>query len=511
MLEEMPTLLSDSISYSCKLRSDARWDDGTPVTFDDVLFTFKAITCPLVNNPDQKSYLNNLKDIVQDANDPYRFTVLNKRRYFDNAGMLSLVWLLQKSVWDPKNLLGKFKVSDFQNPAFKASQYPQLEEFAASFNHQDNARVPSKLHGLGPYYVAEWQTGSSITLHRKENWWGKNSTRNFEQAWPDRIIFRIIRDMESVVLGIKKQEIDVSVDLSAAALEKLQKRNYFNENYYSEVVGSFTYTYLGLNMRPDAGRVPFFTDKRVRKALAHITPVEEIIQISTKGQGKRIASFGLPYQQDFNEELKPVAFDYKIAAQYLDEAGWIDTDGDNIRDKVINGVKVPFSFALSYMISPVTKEIAQIMRRSYYKAGIDARLDPMDFSVFYQKAAEHNFDAMLGSWSSGALPEDPRQTWHTENWANNGSNFVGFGNAYTDSLITQINLEINPEKRSRMMKDFQEIVAEEQPYVFLFNATRKIVIHRRFQNAGMYPERPNVIINNLKLDAAFSGQTMDRP
>ena len=82
----------------------------------------------------------------------------------------------------------------------------------------------------------------------------------------------------------------------------------------------------------------------------------------------------------------------------MDEAGWVDTDGDNIRDKVINGVKTPFSFKFSYMSSPTSKEIVLMMKESMYKAGIVAAPTPMDFSVFYKNAGDHKFDAMLAGW-----------------------------------------------------------------------------------------------------------------
>ena len=145
-----------------------------------------------------------------------------------------------------------------------------------------------------------------------------------------------------------------------------------------------------------------------------------------------------------------------------------------------------------------------MIRNELYKAGIDAQPDPMEFSVFYEKAGNHNFDAMLGSWSSSALPDDPRALWHTESWASKGFNFTGFGTPQTDSLIEVANQELNPLKRSDTMGLLQEIVADEQPYVFLFNATRKVAVHRRFENIKLYPERPHLLLGNLKLSERYA-------
>jgi len=107
---------------------------------------------------------------------------------------------------------------------------------------------------------------------------------------------------------------------------------------------------------------------------------------------------------------------------------------------------------------------------------------------------------MLGAWSSSTQSEDPRQIWHSESWSNGGSNFVGFGNAYSDSLIEAANSELNPAKRKMLMHEIQHIVQDEQPYVFLFNATRKYALHKRFGNDTLYRERPHIWFGALNTD-----------
>jgi len=508
LLESMPQILDDSLQYACKLRKGILWDNGAPLTVADILFTLKIIVCPLVNNPDQKSYFKNLLDVIVEKGDSLQFKIINSKRYFDNASMLSYAAIMQENKWDPNHILRKYSIADFQNAAFKPENEKALSELIEQFNASENGRLPQNFDGLGPYYVSDWQTGSSITLLKKENWWGQKSIKPEEAAYPEKIIFTVIKDMEPTVLALKKQDIDVSSELSGVALNKLQKRDYFNENYESAYVGSFSYTYVGLNTKPENGRKAYFTDKRVRRAIAHLVPVDEIIQIIAKGRAKRIASFVLPDQAEFNNKLPLIAYDLIKAKDLLDEAGWKDTDGDNVRDKLIGGKRVKFNFQLSYMISPVTKEIVQIIRSELYKAGIEVSSNPMDFSIFYQTVQKHDFDAMLGSWSTSSTPEDPRQLWHTESWKTNGSNFVGFGNEYSDSLIENANVEMNPAKRELIMREIQRLVWEEQPYVFLFNATKKIAISKRFENRGMYPERPHILYNYLKLKS-IGGLTND--
>ena len=511
ILDEFPEIQSDSLSYRCKIRNGIRWDDGSSMSIEDILFTFKVITCPMVNNPDGKSYFKNLRLIEPVKGSSNEFIIQLNKRYYDNLSMLSFVVVLQKKFHDPQGLLDAYSMSDMLQQTDSLSSSQKIQEFAKNFNASDNGRLPQKLNGLGPYYVSEWNTGSSIILKKKQNWWGKNSVSDYEKAFPEQIIFQVIKDMEPTVLALKKQEVDVSTELSTPALVKLRKRNYFNQNYHSDFLPSFSYTYLGMNMRPAGEQLPYFTDRRVRKALAYCVPVDEIIQVIAKGYGTRIPGFILPAQSDYDKTLPLIPFDLSVSKKLLNEAGWIDSDGDNIRDKLIQGKRVPFSFALSYMLSPVTKEIATMIRNELYKVGIEVRPEPLDFSLFYQKAYKHEFDALLGAWSSSAISEDPRQIWHSENWANNGSNFVGFGNPQSDSLIERANLEMNPIKRKALLQEIQRVVWEEQPYVFLFNATKKAVVHKRFAHGNLYPERPHILLNYLELIPQSKQATPDIP
>ena len=232
LLESFPEILSDSLTYRCKLRSGPKWDDGSNLKAEDIVFSLKAIVCPGVNNPDIKSIFKNLEDVVIDPFDRQVSYVKMKERYFDNASMLSYAVVIQESAWDQSGILKKQSFSTLLNDKVLEEDKLLLEKFVSDFNHSDKSRVPKFLIGLGPYQVSDWQTGSSITLTKKKNWWGKTSNRISEKAFPDRIIFRIIREMESVVLALKREEIDVTAELSAAALIRLQEKNYFNEIHF---------------------------------------------------------------------------------------------------------------------------------------------------------------------------------------------------------------------------------------------------------------------------------------
>lgn len=505
LVESMPKVSDNGLAYTFTLKQDIQWDDGTPFTVDDVIFTVKVNKCPLTNNTNIRSFYNRIEAIKTYPDSPRKFTLVCNEKYFANKFIFETgLWMMQKNRRDPEDVFGKFSVKDFNDPKFNPNEHPELRAFMKKFNSGKNGRLPERLNGLGPYKVTSWNVGNAVTLKRKEDWWGDSSDFVYNQNHPEKIIFKIIREDFAAGLALKRQSIDVSTYVGVDELIKAQKRDYFKQNYHSDFIKKYGYSYIGLNMRPDADHKPFFVDRKVRRAIAYLVPVNEIKKVISRDKAIRQTSFVSPLKPSYNDTLKPIEKNIDKAKRLLEEAGWKDSDGDNIRDKTINGKKVEFKFQFNYMKRASLQQMALMIKDVMYQAGIVLEPNGMDYSVFYKKAREHDFDAFLGVWSSSFGPVDPAQIWHTKNWANKGLNFVGFGNSTTDSLIELANRTIDLEKRREIMKQLQAIVYREQPYVFLYSPMRKIAIHRRFANAEMYQERPGVILNNLKLKPGFS-------
>jgi peptide/nickel transport system substrate-binding protein len=231
-----------------------------------------------------------------------------------------------------------------------------------------------------------------------------------------------------------------------------------------------------------------------------LVPLDDINKVVNKGKNKRIVGPVSPLKPEYNSDLKLIPFDIEGAKKLLDEAGWKDTDGDNIRDKMVDGKKIKFEFDLNYSNSDVAwKDISQMTSEAMYKAGVKANMNPLDFSVIIGNANNHDFDMMIGGWGGSFAPEDYTQIWHTSAWVTKGSNFGGFGNAESDAIIDSIKYEMDDNKRAALVKKFQQIVYDEQPYVFMFSSLRRNVIHKRFGNQEMYFERPGNWLTNLKL------------
>ena len=508
LVKEMPTASENNLSFDYELKDGIKWDDGTPLTAKDVAFSVKLMLSPLTNNAQIRSnYTTVIKSIELDKENPMKFTMHAQNVHWDNKYIFSELYMVQKSLWDKKGVLDNVTFADLLSDDFKETEV--LSDWFNAYNNADNSYQPELLVGLGAYQVTEWVASQYITIEKKENWWGKNDSSVYSKAYPDKIIFKIIKEDASAYLALKNQEIDVTYSLGTIKLMKLQEREYFNDNYESAFLDRYAFSYLGMNMKPDGiKRKPYFVDQKVRRAMAYLLPLDEIIEVMMHGKASRQASLISPLKKTYNDTLQLIPLDIEKAKELLAEAGWVDTDGDNIRDKIINGIKTPFSFKLSYMSSPTSKEIVLMIKESMYKAGVVAEPTPMDFTLFYKNAMDHNFDAMLGGWGGSASYSNPMQLWHTSSWVTKGSNFCGFGDAESDALIEAANLTLDPKTHNDALLRLQAKVYEDQPYVFMYSTKRKFAIHKRFNNRGMYYERPGVMLQNLDLKATFSSKNM---
>lgn len=496
----LPQPDSSGLIYTYEIKEGVYWDNGEPLTVEDVIFSTKLLVCPLTDNSDVRPIYNAIvEDVIPDDTNPRKFYLICKSRHICNIDVFSEMYLQQKSHWDPNGVLNDLTFKTINGTTFKSKE--SWDDWFTRYNDADNSYIPENLVGLGPYQVTAFEKDNYILLEKKKNWWGSKFDDPYSEANPEKIIFKIITDNSAVYLGIKNQEIDYAQSAGGVSkLIRLRRLDYFNENYHSEFISRYSYNYIGLNMRPDGiKQKPLFTDVRVRKALAYLVPVDELIEVLSYGKASRQASIVSPLKESCDTTLAFIPFDIEKAKQLLKEAGWEDTDGDNIVDKKINGKTVPLSFKLNYPGEGGGSEMVLIIKDAMKSAGVELIPNPMDFNTLYKNASDHTFDAMLGGWLAGSTYSDPTQLWSTESWTNKGSNFTGFGNAYSDSLLVAVNTTLDPEGHLEAYRKFQKLVYDEQPYIFLYSGMMPAVVHKRFENTEFYRAKPNLDVGGLRL------------
>jgi peptide/nickel transport system substrate-binding protein len=444
-LAEDFSISKDGLEIYFKLRDNIHFSDGHPITTDDVIFTFETITNPKI---DCASYANYFRDVE-------RYEKINDREikfYMKEVYFLSLGVLGGLPI-HPKH------IHEFDDPA--------------EFN-----KLRTNPIGSGPYVFEKWDVGSGVVLSRNENYWGKKPKVK-------KIVYKFITNDIAALQALQSGEIDYLRPSPEQFGEKSKdeefKKKFYCLSYWA--AGNTGYFWIGWNQKR-----PFFADKKVRLAMTHLIDRKAIKDHILRNPDAQIPTgpFYI-YGSQNNPDIKPWPYDPERAKELLDEAGWVDSDDDGIRDK--NGV--PFRF--KYMISSGTylhEHIAKLVKDEAAKVGIDVILEPYEWSIFSERVVGRNFDALSMAWGGG-VESDPYQIWHSSQIENRGSNFIGFNNPQADAIIEQARQTLDKDKRNALYQKFHQILHEEQPYTFIYTKPENRFLDRRFEN---------VIIHKLGID-----------
>lgn len=501
LVKNLPLISKDGLSYTYEIKEDISWDNNSPITANDVLFTTKANKCLYTNNPGFKPFWNNIKNIIIDPINNKKFTILMKRPYILNTWFWTDFPIIQEFFYDKSKILSKYTIEQLSDSSFLKSK-SEVKQWANDFNSPKYNNDVNFLSGAGPYKVTKWDKGISITLEKKQNHWTKDCQENWYcQANPNKIIFKLNNNNASAVLELKNGLVDVSTVIDYASFTELSHDEKFTKKYVTELANTYNYTYVAMNMKPDGKKhQKLFSDINVRKAMALLTPYEQINKTLYENHNIRMVGPISPTKVDFNTDLKKIDYNIEKAKIILKQAGWEDTDNDQILDKIIDGKKVKLEFSINFMASSkIWDDLAKQLAESMSKANIYAMLNPLDYNSFVNAVTTHDFDMSLSAWQSSASPEDFSQLWYSSSWSNNGLNFTGFGNSKSDALIDSINTSINESTRINLSKRFQKLVYDEQPYIFLFTQTRRVIVSKKWEDLHIYAEYPGVLLNTLKL------------
>ncbi len=498
-----PKISEDGLSYEFEIKPEAVWDDGNPITGYDFEFTVKAIKNPLVDCANLRPYLEFIVGVETDKENPKKFKVLTDRKYFRAEDVIGTLQIIPKHLYDKEGLMDEFSIEQLTKQGDKLRTNEKIKKFAEDFNSEKYKR--EVFYGSGPYKFKTWETGQYILVERKDNWWG-DKLKDIDKTeglvgYPKKVYFKTINDYGAAIVALKGQKLDVMHGVPSKQFLGLKKSKKINKHFNLYTPPLAAYSYIGLNNRPPDHRIPFFTDKRVRKAIAHIVDVDKIIEKFTYGMSERIIGPVSPLIKGaYHDGLKPIAYNLEEAKKLLKEAGWEDTDGDGILDKEIEGKRVPFS--CEFMVNAgndVRKNIALLVKEEAKKVGIEIKVKSLEWSTYLEKIKKHDFDMYYQAWvSPSPTPPDLKQIWHTSSYEG-GGNYIGFGftTPESDKIIEEIRQTLDEEKRNQLYRKFQEILYEEMPCVFLTSGKNKIVIHKRFRGVYVSANYPGYKVNTF--------------
>jgi len=481
-----PTISDDHLTYTFTLREGARFSDGKPLTAKDVVFRYKVVKNPLITDGAAlRNYYESVKDVV--APDDKTVVITMTQPYFLAEYFLGGLWIMPKHIFDPKGLTDKYTIAETNDMA-KAQANGALKEFATWYNTAEVKRDVKLNIGSGPYVYEEWKTGESVVLRRNDNHWNAGNDK-WNPAYAEKLVYKIVTDRNSAVVTLKNGELDFmeyvpaskyTDEIDTVATPFLRKHPFQTQ----------AYTYIGFNMDR-----PLLSDVRVRKAVAHCLDRDALINQVVRGLAVTVNSPIYQDRPEYDRSIPNTPYDPATAKSMLSQAGWSDTDGDGVLDKVINGRSTPLAFTFLINAGNEMREaVAITLAEDLRKVGVKMEIRKLEWSVFLENLRTRNFDLYMGGWVNDPIPSDPYQIWHSSQIGNKGSNYVGFRNTRADQLLEQNRIEFDEQKRIAYMKEFQQIVANEQPYVFLWSPKYPSVYNTRLQNVRYSSVRPGYLV-----------------
>jgi peptide/nickel transport system substrate-binding protein len=406
--------------WTFTIRPDANWHDAAPVTSDDVLYTVRLLQ--------DKAYAGPFADA------------------FRGVAVTALA---------PK--IVRFTLPDAYAPFAGSTTVPLLPSHVLSpVTFGELARQPfnTKPIGTGPFKVSELDT-RQVTLVRSDDFYRTKPARS--RPYLDKIVLRFYRDESEALAALARGEVDGTGGLSpqdAGRARTLKAIDLFS-------LPTNDFTALFLNVRPTK---PVFRDRVVRQAIATAIDRGKVLQVAVDGRGTVADEFVPSTSWAFVRDVPRYSFSAADTKAALDAAGWIDHDGDGIRDKA--GVTLAFSISTSD--EPPRLAAARQIADDLANVGMKVDVRAVPFVVLVDRIArQRDFDALLVGITVGNDP-DPYPFFHSSQVNDPGDDFSGYSTLPVDRLLEQARRTADQVKRRELFGQVWNAIATDIPVVFLY-------------------------------------------
>ena len=458
----------DQTVMTVKLDQAITWSDGTPVTAQDIDFTYELIGDPVVASP-RMAYIENMVEGTPEVIDDHTLTFTFKHAY-DRTTMEA-------------------------HAAFTPVPHHLLKDAdRATLRGHEFGRNPAI---TGPWKVADWKPDERIVLEANEKFTGADE----DKVRIQRVIFKILPEYATRLVELENGQVDLMQailvqDADRIAEEhpeiKLYRRGWRSQDYVAW--NSLDFEDYKAKKELHAGEElwawddvephPLFGDKEVRRALGKAIDVDKLMNdlLTSKVTGevyaKRSVSTITPALCNVhNNDIVPLTFNQQQAKDELAALGWTDSDGDGVLDK--DGLD--FSFTLmTNSGNPRRAKGAIIMQAQLKDIGVDMQIEQIESNTFFERLRKKDYEAALSGWSAG-LFVDMTDIWHSGDKYE--FNFTSYANPEVDALIEQAIAEPDPAKNAELWKQAQALIYEDQPYTFLYWMDEIVGVHERFRDA----------------------------
>jgi peptide/nickel transport system substrate-binding protein len=437
------------------MRDDLIWSDGRPINAHDVVFSYRVIMSSAVPVPAMRTGTDQLRWI--EAYDDYTLVYFHKKPLATNP------WHLSFSVI-PRHIYEK---SVFEDPTMQNSDY-----------HVRHERSP--VTG-GPYEISRRVVGREIVLKRRAGWHTRDGNQVRSVPHFEEVRFRIIPESSVALLALKAGDLSEKMLTAEEWQTQTDDERFYQHN--TKAFGlEWVYFYIGWNNETE-----FFSDARVRRAMSYAFDHEEMLNILLYGVYEPANGIFHPTSRWAPKEPPPYyQQNQDKAEQLLEEAGWMDTTGDGIRNKTINGQARRFEFSLLVPNVADRVGLANLFRQNLAEIGIICHVRPLEFTVMQEKTLLGHFHAFFGGWATGAYPDTSENIWKT----GAPRNYVRYSNPEVDALFEEAIGELDDERRRELFACIHLVLYEDQPYTWLFFRNSFYGFNKRLRGYNFSPRGP---------------------
>ena len=455
-------------SFTFHLRKGVTFHDGQPFTAKDVEWTLALVRNPKNGMPNIQGYFDKISECT--VIDDFTIRISYAEQYWMALNVCGgYLYIRPHKAWDPEGLLLK-----------------DPDSFFKTFNQHPLMLKPI---GTGPYQFESMKKDVEVVLKRNESWWGsKHMKPPSNRQGPDKLRFRIMKEVVAQLAAIKNNEVDYVYQVPPEQFDEFFT-NADNRSKFAKVEIVYTsFHYIGFNLRKE-----LWKDKNLRMAISYAhADMEKFIKENLKGRGERVWSPNYRYADFHNNAIKPLAYDPKKAEEMLAEAGWFDSDGDGILDK--DGKKLQFEVLVREMANtmPVMQHML-IMQANLKKLGIDLTIRKMEWAALLETVDKGNFDVIRLGWGLSSPPntQDNFQIWHSSQAGDQGSNHIAYANKDVDRLLEGIRRELDYPKRKEMQLKLQELIFNDHAYIFLWMPAELRIYNKKWRGVRFSVPRPS--------------------
>ncbi len=431
---------SDGRVYTFYLRKDVTWhpregEEPKPFSADDVMFTYKIMMHPRTITP--------LK---------VRYEFIDKAEKIDDY---TVRFTLKRPIL---NALAKF--------SFKV--IPKHGPVNPQFLTRDDAFVQNPI-GTGPYMLKNVTAEREIVLTANDNYFKG-------RPHVDQIVAKPFADQNIMTQALMFNAIDMIVLVNPRDIPEIQG----DKRFILQPYNALSYSFFGYNCRN-----PLLADKRVRQAFTYAVNRQEMLDSFFNSQGTIISGPFAPGSWAYNLDVLPIPFEPQKAIALLQEAGF-SRGADGFMQK--DGKKLTLSLKV-----PIEKESEAVKRvvlafKNYLKnVGVDIKVEFKEWQAWKEDVfLEHDFDVIFASWVFDDSA-DISSLFHSGEIGPWKNNFGGYSNPEVDGLINESKLTLDHEKRRTINRKLHAILADENPYTFLWTLTNYAAFQKKVRRVAIHP------------------------